>query len=329
MACNLKSSQLAFYLQSVFRIIVGRLIYVGGDGMKSAMHMSLCLALVAASIGSAAIAAAPMSVIGEHSRSVTGGRALQVMVAQSEIKADINPSNIAVAMGGGLLGGLLSAAQNASRTKKAEAAIEPLRVALTGFDADSLAVETTKAGLANVAWMQPVEPSFAKDSSLLGKSSVLDSNAAAQVAFIEYSYDVSPDFSSIRVVAKVEFANKLVPPTSAAKPESRLFPKNLIYAQTITSVVLLPTPAADIDANAAIWSENGGKAARAALTQAFLQIQQLLPRALALSADDIKVMTAKDKKKGTAGGFAGRIQETTSSATLLWSGGFIHVQTLS
>jgi hypothetical protein len=297
--------------------------------MKSALHLSLCLALVGTSIGSAAIAAAPAGVVEEQARTVAGGRAVQVMVAQSEIKADINPSNIAVATGGGLLGGLLAASQNAARTKKAEAAIEPLRVALTDFDADGLALETTKTALANVAWLQPVVPAFSKDSSLLGKSSMLDANPAGQVAFIEYSYDVSPDFSSIRVVAKLEFANKLVPAASAAKPESRLFPRNLAYAQSITSVVSLATPGQNIESNAAIWSADGGKAARAALTQAFAQIHQLLPRTLALTAADIKTMTAKDKKKGMAGGFAGRIQETAPAGTLLWAGGFIHVQPLS
>ncbi len=294
--------------------------------MKSAFHLSLCLALAGASVGSTAIAA-PANVVTEQTRSVTG-RPLQVMVAQSEIKTDINPSNIAVATGGGMLGGLLAASQNASRTKKAEAAIEPLRAALTGFDADALSLETTKAGLADIAWLQPVEPAFSKDSSLLGKSGVLDAGTAAQVAFIEYSYDLSPDFASVRVVAKIEFANKAVPATSAAKPESRLFPKNLAYTQSITSVVSLPTPGADMDANAALWSADEGKVARAALTQAFAKIGQLMPRTLALTAEDIKLMSAKDKKKGVAGGFSGRIQDTTDG-TLLWSGGFIHAQPLS
>jgi hypothetical protein len=129
-------------------------------------------------------------------------------------------------------------------------------------------------------------------------------------------------------VAKLQFANKVVPTANPAKPESRLSPQNLAYAQSITSIVSLPTPGEDITANAALWSADGGKAARTALTTGFAQIQKLLPRTLALTAADVKAMNGKDKTKGKAGGFAGRIQETTPSATLLWAGGFIQVQTL-
>jgi len=296
--------------------------------MKALLNLGLCLVLVAAPLGSAAIAA-PKNVVEEPARTVAGGRAVQVLVAQAEIKSDINPSNIAVITGGGLLGGLLSAAQNASRTKKAETAIEPLRSALTGFDADALALDTTKTALAETAWMQPAATGFSKDSSLLGKSAQLDAATAAQVAFIEYSYDVSPDFSSIRVVAKVEFANKAVPAAGTAKPESRLSPKNLAYAQSATSIVTLPTPGADLDANAAMWAADGGKVARAAIAQGFAEVGKLLPRTLALTAADIKTMSAKDKKKGVAGGFAGRIQESTGAQTLLWSGAFIDVRPVS
>ena len=179
--------------------------------MKVALRLCLCLAVIAAPISTMATAKAPARVVSEQARQVTGGRALRVMVAQAEIKADINPSNLAVATGGGMLGGLLAAAQNAARTKKAEAALEPVRAAMTGFDADTLSLDTTRQGLATVAWMQPVDPAFSKDSSLLGKSAALDAGPAAQIAFIEYSYDMAPDFSSVRVVAKIEFADKAIP----------------------------------------------------------------------------------------------------------------------
>jgi hypothetical protein len=39
-------------------------------------------------------------------------------------------------------------------------------------------------------------------------------------------------------------------------------------------------------------------------------------------------MSGKDKPKGNAGGFAGRVQETNPSGALLWGGGFIQAQTL-
>jgi hypothetical protein len=297
--------------------------------MKSALHLSLCLTLVLSFTITPAMAAQPPNLVVEQSRNVVGGRIVQVLVAQAEIKSNINPSNIAMATGGGLIGGLLAASQNASRTKKAETAIEPLRAALNGFDAEALSLETTKTGLATVPWLQAGTPTLSKDSSILGKSAILDANTAAQIAFIEYSYDVSPDFANIRVVAKLEFASKAIPAANTDKPEVRLLPKNLAYAQTITSIVSLPAAGADIDANAALWSADHGSAARAALTKAFGQIAILLPRTLALTSDDISKINGKDKKRQTVAGFNGRVEETSSSGTLLWANGFVYVQPLS
>ncbi len=289
------------------------------------MKLSYLLATGLALTASVVSAAAP-NFIAEPARVVAGGRAIQVLVAQAEIKSEINPSNIAVATGGGLLGGLLAAAQDASRAKKAEAAIEPVRAALAGFDADGLALATTKAALGQVAWFQPVAIVFGKDSSVLGENAVLDKTTAAQVAFIEYSYDLSPSFDSVRVVAKLQFANKALP-ASSTKPEARLNARNLAYAQSITSIVILPAPG-DINANAASWSADGAKKARAALTVAFGTIEKLLPRTLTLTEDETKAMNAKDKPRGVAGGFSGRIQSTDGPVTLLWAGGFVHAQPL-
>ncbi len=285
------------------------------------------MALASSVALSGALAASIPNVIEEQSRTVAGGRAIEVVVAQSEIKSDINPSNLAVVTGGGLLGGLLAASQNASRAKKAEAAITPLRDALVNFDVDGLSLETTKHAVAQVSWLQPTAIILSKDSSVLGRSGYLDSSGVSQVSFIDYSYDVSPDFASIRVVARLQFANKALP-AGSTKPDSRLSPRNLAYVQTITSVISLPGAGKDINANAASWAADGGKAAKAALTLAFASIDHLLPRTLGLTAADIKTMSGKDKPRGMAGGFAGRMQESGPSGDLLWAGGFVEAQLL-
>jgi hypothetical protein len=296
--------------------------------MRFILMRSAVLALsMAVAFSSGGIASTP-NTIEDASRSAPGGRAVEVLVAQSEIKSDINPSNLAVATGGGLLGGLLAASQNAARAKKAEATIGPIRTALSGFDAEALALETTKQAVSETAWLQPTAITFSKDSSVLGKSAFIDSSGAAQVAFIEYSYDLSPDFSSVRVVATLQFANKALPAGDVGKPETRLSPGKLAYAQSITSIVTMPGASKDAAANAALWSANDGKAAKAALALAFAQVHKLLPRTLALSAADIKAMNGKDKHKDFAGGFFGRVQETSPSETLLWANGFIDAQTL-
>lgn len=294
--------------------------------MKFAIHAGICLAIATAAVSSDAVAAGPPNVVTEEARNAPA-RAVQVLVAQSEIKSNINPSNIAVATGGGLLGGALAASQNASRTKKAEALIEPVREALSDFDADRLAQDTTAAALAQVPWLQGAAVSFSKDSSPVGKSSALDSLGASQIVFIEYTYDFSPDFADLRVVSKVEFANKAMP-AAATKPEARVNRKNLAYAQQVTTIVSLPAPVDEKAGNAAQWGADGGRRAREALTLAFAEQAKLLPRTLALTADEVAAMGAKTNPKGNVGGFAGRVQTSATGETLLWGPGFIWQRTL-
>lgn len=294
--------------------------------MKFAVHAGICLAIAGASVGSTAIAA-PANVVAEGARTVQGGRAVQVLVAQAEIKSNINPSNIAAATGGGLIGGALAASQNASRTKKAEALIEPVREALSDFDADRLAQDTTKAALAQVPWLQSAPISFSKDSSPVGKSSALDRLGTRQVAFVEYTYDFSPNFEELRVVAKVEFADKAMP-AAATKPEARVNRKNLAYSQQVTTIVSLAAAVEEKAGNAAQWSAEGGRRAREALTLAFAQMEKLLPRTLALTADDVAAMGAKTNPKGTVGGFSGRLLKSPTGETLLWGPSFIWHSTL-
>ena len=256
---------------------------------------------------------------------VAGGRSMRVLVAQSEIKSDINLSNVAVATGGGMLGALVGAAVDSARAKKAEVLITPVRTGMAGLDADAMAIDAAKAAFANAQWNTAAEPNFSKDSSPAGKSAYLDSNPNAETAFVEYTYDLSPTFDALRLVESIQVAAKTVP--SANKPEKRLNPKNLVYAGSVVSVVLLPDAANDKDANAARWAADNGKLARAALEQAFARLKATTPRLLALTAADQDALTRDKKNKWMfAGGYRGRPQPAADGATVLWTGGgFVHV----
>jgi hypothetical protein len=194
-------------------------------------------AAVICAFGSAQ-AANLLSILPVEGRVAEGGRSVQVVVAQSELKSNINPSDIVVATGGGLLGALIDAEINNQRAKKAELVIQPLRAALVGLDVDALALETTKAGLGTLDWFQPTTVAFSRDNTVPAKVALLDASATNQVAFVEYVYDTSPDFSSIRVSVTIQLANKAL--AAGAKPDSRLRPRALAYANTVTSVVTRP-----------------------------------------------------------------------------------------
>ena len=294
--------------------------------MKTFIRASL-IALCAATMPLAsAHAASTPNYVSEAARTVEGGRAVQVVVGQGEIKSNIAPVVIPAP---GLLGGLIAAGiaskMEADRAQKAEATITPVRDALGGFDTDGLALDTTKNALAKVDWMQADPVQFSKDSTTIGKSTVLDAATAAQIAFFDYSYDMSADFASIRVTTFIQFANKA--PTNSDKPEQRL--TKPAYGQSIITIVQLPNPGTDIAANAQRWAADDGKLARAALTQAFGDTEALIPRALALSSDaDVKALNSKDKIKQIVGGFSGRLQEREGTHTLIWANAFIESDSL-
>lgn len=255
---------------------------------------------------------------------------MQILVAQSEIKSDINLSNIAVATGGGLLGGLIGAAVDSARAKKAEELIAPVRTAVADLDADAKAIETAKLSFAGTEWFKANPASaFSKDASPAGKSGVLDASSATQTAFVEYSYDLSPEFDALRVVQKIDVAAKAIPASAKGNGEKRLAPKNLVYSRSVTSVILLPTVAKEKEANAASWAADGGKLVRVALDKAFAQIGSLTPRMLGMTVEDEAALNVKTNKKIVAGGFTGRPQPTTDGSTLLWTGtGFVQTATL-
>lgn len=261
---------------------------------------------------------------------VAGGRSLRVLVAQSEIKSDINLSNIAVATGGGLLGGLIAAAVDSARAKKAEVLIAPVRTALANVDGDALSIESGKASFANAEWYKAAPATnFSKDNSPAGKSAYLDTSATAQTAFVEYTYDLSPEFDALRIVAKIDVAAKNSA-SAKGKPEKRLSPKNLVYSRSVVSVILLPAPSKEKEANAARWAADDAKLARAALRQSFSRLQVLTPRILAMNSNEEDALSRdKKNKRIMAGGFLGRPQSAASDTTLLWTGGgFVEVAPL-
>lgn len=293
---------------------------------------SVVAGLMAASLltcaGSPALAA-PKYLMPEASRTIEGGRGAQVLVAQSEIKSNINGSYVSVATGGGLIGALIDAKIEADRAKRAEAVIVPVRDGLVGLDVDALALETTKAILAGSPWLGGAEPVFSRDNSLLNRSGMLDSATAKQVVFFDYVYDLSPDFSAIRVMVTIQVADKALP--AGKKPQTRLYPRALIYSQTLTAVVSLHNPSKELEANAGVWAANDAVLARQAIALGFKDLVGLSQRAFDLTAIQDKSMVKRDKKIVSYGGVSGWQQENDADSTLVYSyaRGLVRVRVLA
>lgn len=266
-----------------------------------------------------------LNVLPESARSIEGGRAVQVSVAQPELGAAINPSNVSGALGGGLIGAMIDSSVQASRSGRAEVGITPIRATLFDFDVDAMAIATTNTVTAGLPWFGAQPAAFGRDPSPYAKNAALDAATAPQVAFFDYGYEMSPDFASVRVTVVVSIANKV--DATVRHPEQRLQPRYLAFVQSVTSVVQLPN-ATTPDENSTRWAADNGALIRQGLTAAFADAATLLPRALQFT--DADVQAASTSPRATDRTYPGaRVIENNDAGTLLFNGGLIHVQTLS
>ena len=156
-------------------------------------------------------------------------------------------------------------------------------------------------------------------------------NGTDHTVFVEYTYDISPNFDSVRVVENIIVANKALPvePGKIFKPEERMKAKYLAYSHQITAAVLLPnSDPKNKEANAAAWAANKGELARKALLQAFAKAAELTPKTLALTQSQGKALDNKAQPKRNFEGLSGRLIEESGSGYLFWARQFVSVEKL-
>ncbi|HWE98336.1 MAG TPA: hypothetical protein VG248_00900 [Caulobacteraceae bacterium] len=284
----------------------------------------LALASVAAlSLATLGLCAGPAAAkrfrnLDEAGRTIDGGRAVEVIVAQGEIKSNIIVSQTP---GQGLVGALIAAAIdakiNSDRAHKAESAIQPLRAALNGYDVDAAAMSATQAGVDKTSWFKSQAMSVSRDESVPGRTVFLDASGKTQVAFFSYGYEMTPDFSAVRVTLEVEIVDRAA--GQAAGSDHRFSHDSLPMFQHLVCVEVLPGATTLADDNVNRWAADNGKLARLALNAAFGDMKELIPRALELTDPEVKLMRGKDKKRETLGDYTGRIQDEGPTGQLMYS----------
>ena len=295
-----------------------------------------CAAAILVSLGGPTAQAADKvpGTVAEKDRIVAIGRPVGISLAQRQIGIAIDIGRVAeAANGGGLLGWLIIDSMDDRRETmtsaarlRAEAAVGPLRQKLDGFDVDALALSTTKAALAKPDWFQARNVIISKDPPSANRNAIYASVNAPQYAFIDYRYDLSADFTQIRVFADIKLARQtLVKGKITGPPE-------IFYQQRLASIVQLRDRSYEARENAAHWVANDGKLAKSALTTAFARLETMIPYALSLNATDLGGFAAKNREKAYAAGFYGTLiarDKSEADDVLIWSDGLIHSQPVS
>jgi hypothetical protein len=298
--------------------------------------IGLCVAMAMASTGGLAARAADKvpGIVAQSDRVVAGGRPVGMSLPQRQIGISIDVGRIAEsANGGGALGWFIISRMDDRRETmstaarlRAEAAAGPLRQTLERFDVDALALATTKVAFAKPDWFQARDIVASKDTPSENQTALYASVSAPQYAFIDYHYDLSPDFTQIRVFADLRLARQVMVKGKIAGPPQ------IFYRQFLASIVQLRERSYEPRENAARWAADDGKLAKSALTTAFARLQTMIPYALSLSQADVDDLAAKKHEKAYAAGFYGSLiarDKNDPDDVLIWSKGLVHSQPTS
>ena len=256
-------------------------------------------------------------------------RAVCVILAQSGVTAGYTPSELkGIAVYGGLSGLIAEDMQNSSRAGKADKLTTAINTQVGDLGVDALARKSAAEALAGVSWLSSAPITFSKDGSPAGKSAFLDSAAADQGVFVEYAYDLSADFSTLRLVETISVARRAAVP-GKSKPVDRLRPDNMIYSQSIVVSVQIPgTMYHAKEDNAALWSAKNGDRLRRALTQAFATATRLTPRTLEMTYPKSFELASYSRPGFALDGETARVIEQNGYDRVVWLRRFVAVEYL-
>jgi hypothetical protein len=294
------------------------------------------------------VSAYPAATVPDTIRAESVPSELLIIVPQVEIRSSI--ATAADNGQGGIVGAIIAGAMDASRAKKTEDKAELVREALDGFDPDAAARVATLAAFSKLRWINTSGARLSKDETIYGKSAILDTVSTPHLVILNYTFELTPDYSGITVTAVAHIVDKVVP--KAKKPEDRVSQERMIFGRVaLTTASLPPGPPGTVPDYVALWTADNGKLMREALTTGFAKAAELSARTLMLSFPDAVAMTSKDKPKMSIGLYRGRVVEGSDSlatpeksgallrtaatlvpgkpGVLIWSDCFVHARVLA
>lgn len=196
----------------------------------------------------------------------TGLTDVYISVPQKEITAEIERSQVAAAGGGGLLLALIDVAVENSRASDAEALIQPIKDSLVEIDFVQLFYEHLREELAVVTWLNIQNLKINLDVEEEQKRKNFVEAQADSVLFIDASYSLSSNFSSLKANAFVSLLPKATTLRKfSEKPGSKnaqSLPHHLdnnIHRDSVSSEIILSSADKDKEENAAYLQSNQEK----------------------------------------------------------------------
>jgi hypothetical protein len=299
--------------------------------------MALVLSVLIVPVGgSAQQSAAPTLYIPAEARASTGPRPVAVSVPQNRLSPSVELGRILGpnSGNGGLLGALIIVALDRTTerladnaTSRAQSRLEPLLAALTDFDANVLAFDSTRSALTSASWLGAGALELQSETGVeslrtRSRSFAQQHPDARQLIFVNWRYQMSPNFADVQVIAQVELVDA-----------TRM---RTVYRQQLLSIVQLHRPSFIEEENVARWSADGGALARRALSMAFARAGAVLPAMLALDREGFASLTDRRRTdRAVAAGYHGPVLTRDADGPVFWAtdgdqrfAAFVAVQTV-
>ncbi len=181
-----------------------------------------------------------------------------IVASQKEIVADVDKSQVAAVMGGGLIPALIDVAIEKSRASSAEELIRPIRDALVEFDMGKDLREALGTRLDSIAWLHLVKWDTTYDNRADHIPTQLAANKEDVLVLITPGYALSSDFQSLRVESEV----KVIPRAASLRVVGGAKGNNEkvepLYKVKVSHLAPLAVGGTDKEGAAKEWSKDGG-----------------------------------------------------------------------
>ena len=189
----------------------------------------------------------------------------------NELQLEVESSNVASYMGGGLIPALIDDHRMNKRRKQAKKEIAPIRECLETFNMDKVVQKKIFATLKNASWMHSQQVNISKQDKQKTMNNHLKKNLNVDVIGIaDASYTLSADFSILKMALYfeiyphseriIDFANQ------GKKVNYRKAKLKPIYKVGFVAKRRLANATTKMD-NISIWSKNNGKQLRETINE--------------------------------------------------------------
>jgi hypothetical protein len=203
-----------------------------------------------------------------------------ILVAQKEIVADVQKSQVAMYTGGGLIPALIDVAVESSRASSAEAAVRPIRDALVDYEVGAELYKALGARIEAIPWLHVKKVEVVHDNRPKQIASLLAASSEDALLLLTPTYALSSDFSILRFDTEVRVvprAAHLVQSGAGDDAEKRMTP---LYKAKVSHQMPL-TVQGDSATNAArAWASEGGKRIKEAFQQGITRTADQIIEAL-------------------------------------------------